>query len=50
MTHLWGRYNGGRWELIDKADGHNFIDFILEQYQEAYGDGWEFVTNMGEHP
>jgi hypothetical protein len=41
-TQIWGRYNGGPWELIDTSDAGNDIDNLLAEYQMAYSAEWEF--------
>lgn len=39
---LWGRYDGGEWELLDEADEDNDIDVLMSEYAMAFGAGWEF--------
>lgn len=42
MEELWGKYMNGDWELIDIADEDNSIEFLLAEYNMAYGAGWQW--------
>ena len=37
-------YNGREWEHCEHAIDNEHKDYLLKNYKEAYGIGWEFKT------
>ena len=43
---IFGKYFNGQWELIDVAETKRDRDYLLGEYQLAYGVGWSWKVKV----